>query len=132
MNRPLAASALLTATLGALGGCATGPDLQIAESRVPLSYQASYVATKHAILGLDEALRQELRLEHRRGVQVVTVMPWAADTPIWDHAADYTGREPRAPSLDGPDSIVRAVMSAALRPRARVAVGWKAKAAVAS
>ena len=102
------------------------------ESRAPLPYQASYVATKHAVLGLDEALRQELRLEGRRGVQVVTVMPWAADTPIWDHAANYTGREPRAPSLDDADKVVRAVMAAALRPKARVAVGWKAKAAVLS
>ena len=102
------------------------------ESRVPLPYQASYVATKHAVLGLDQALRQELRLEGRRGVQVVTVMPWAADTPIWGHAANYTGREPRAPALDDPDKVVRAVMAAALRPRARVAVGWKAKAAVLS
>lgn len=100
------------------------------ESRTPLPYQAVYSATKHAVLGLDEALRQELRLGGDRGVQVVTIMPWGADTPIWDHAANYTGREPRAPLLDGPDPVVRAVMSAALRPRARVAVGWKAKAAV--
>lgn len=101
------------------------------ESRVPLPYQASYVASKHAILGLDEALRQELSLEGQSKVQVVTVMPWGADTPIWDHAANYTGRETRAPSLDDPDKIVRAVMWAALHPRARVAVGWKAKSAVA-
>ncbi len=101
------------------------------ESRVPLPYQASYVASKHAILGMDEALRQELSLEGQRNVQVVTIMPWGADTPIWDHAANYTGRETRAPSLDDPDKIVRAVMWAALHPRARVAVGWKAKSAVA-
>ncbi len=100
------------------------------ESRTPLPYQATYSATKHAILGLDEALRQELRLNGDRAVKVVTIMPWGADTPIWDHAANYTGREPRAPLLDGPNPVVRAVMSAALRPRARVAVGWKAQAAV--
>ena len=102
------------------------------ESRVPLPYQASYVATKHAILGLDEALRQELKLEGLPTVQVVTIEPWAADTPIWDHAANYTGHEPRAPSLDDPDKVVRAILSAALRPKARVAVGWKAQAAVLS
>lgn len=91
------------------------------ESRVPLPYQASYVASKHAILGMDEALRQELSLEGQRNVQVVTIMPWGADTPIWDHAANYTGRETRAPSLDDPDAIVHAVMWAALHPRA----GWR-------
>lgn len=100
------------------------------ESRLPLPYQASYVATKHAIVGLDEALRQELRVEGAKNVQVVTVMPWAIDTPIWDHAANHTGHEPRVPSVDAPDEVVEAVMSAALHPRARVAPGWKAKGAV--
>ena len=97
------------------------------ESVVPLAYQATYSATKHAILGLDEALGEELRVEGQRGVKVVTVMPWAADTPIWLHAANYTGHEARAPTMDDPDKIVQAVMAAALHPRPRVAVGWKVK-----
>ena len=101
------------------------------ESKVPLPYQASYVASKHAVLGFDQALIQELRLGGARGVHVVTVLPWAADTPIWDHAANYTGHRVRgAPMLDGPEKIVRAVVDAGLRPRPVIAVGWKAKGAV--
>jgi short-subunit dehydrogenase len=101
------------------------------ESVVPLPYQATYSATKHAILGLDEGLTQELRLAHQDNISVVTIMPWAADTPIWEHAANYSGHEPRAPLLDPPDKVVQAVMKAALAPRVRVAVGWKAKTALA-
>ena len=100
------------------------------ESVVPLPYQATYSATKHAILGLDEALNEELRLDGLRSVNVVTIMPWAADTPIWLHAANYTGHEARAPAMDDPDKIVQAVMAAALNPRRRVGVGWKAKSAL--
>ena len=100
------------------------------ESVVPLAYQATYSATKHAVLGLDEALSQELRLDGAWGVKVVTVMPWAADTPIWLHAANYTGHEARAPTMDDPDKIVQAVMAAALNPRPRVGVGWKVKSAL--
>ena len=101
------------------------------ESVVPLPYQATYSATKHAILGLDEAITQELRAAGVTSIQVVTIMPWAADTPIWEHAANYSGHEPRAPLLDAPDPVVDAVLRAALRPRERVAVGWKAKVALA-
>ncbi len=100
------------------------------ESEVPLAYQATYSATKHAILGLDEALNEELKLDGPQAVKVVTVMPWAADTPIWLHAANYTGHEARAPTLDDPDLIVQAVMEAALHPRPRMAVGWKVKGAL--
>lgn len=100
------------------------------ESKLPLPYQASYVATKHAVLGLDQALIQELRAGGERDVHVVTVMPWAADTPIWDHAGNSTGRETRAPMVEGPDPVVRAVVDAGLRPRPVIAVGARAKGAV--
>jgi short-subunit dehydrogenase len=101
------------------------------ESVVPLPYQAVYSGTKHAILGMDEAITQELDAAGVTSIHVVTIMPWAADTPIWEHSANYSGREPRAPLLDPPDKVVQAVLHAALEPRVRVAVGWKAKTALA-
>jgi short-subunit dehydrogenase len=101
-------------------------------SQVPMPYYASYVATKHAVLGLDAALNQELRANGERGVRVVTIMPWAADTPWFDHAANYTGRRPVKIVPDGPEVIVNAVLHAALHPRDRVAPGLKAKSALVS
>jgi short-subunit dehydrogenase len=100
------------------------------ESRVPLPYHASYAATKHAILGLDNALRQELRLAGERNIQVTTIMPWALDTPYWVHAGNYTGRSPRMASMEGPERVVDAIVRASIAPRREVAVGFKANAAL--
>lgn len=99
-------------------------------SRVPMPYYATYVATKHGVLGLGNALNQELKASGFRNIKVVTVMPYAADTPWFDHAANYSGRSPRQILLDPPDKIVRAVVAAARHPRKEVAVGWKAKSAL--
>lgn len=63
------------------------------EGRVPLPYHASYAATKHAVVGLGTALNGELRLNGlAERIRVVTVMPWAADTPFWENAGNHTGR----------------------------------------
>jgi short-subunit dehydrogenase len=102
-------------------------------SRVPQPYYASYVATKHAVLGLDEALNAELRANGEgRTIRVVTIMPWAADTPWFDNAANYYGRTPVKVLPDRPELIVDAIVHAALRPRDRVAPGLKAKSALLS
>ncbi len=80
------------------------------EGRVPLAYQASYAATKAAIVALDAALNQELRLNGASAIKVVTIEPWAVDTPFYQHAANYTGHATRMSMMDGPwetvDSIV--------------------------
>ena len=98
------------------------------EGRLPLAYHASYAATKAAILGLDAALTQELRLGGNDGIKVVSVLPWALDTPFWDHTANYTGHTPRIPSMDDPDATVDTVVWAALHPAKEYAPGFKAQA----
>jgi NAD(P)-dependent dehydrogenase (short-subunit alcohol dehydrogenase family) len=89
------------------------------EGRVPLAYHASYAATKHGIIGLDAALRQELRLNGLDRIGVVTILPWAVDTPFWGNAATYVGRQPRAPLMDDARHVSDAVVwAAANAPRA--------------
>jgi short-subunit dehydrogenase len=100
------------------------------ESRIPMPYHASYAATKHAILGLDNALRQELRLAGERNIQVTTIMPWALDTPYWVHTGNYTGHSPRMATMEGPERVVDAIIHASIAPRREVAVGFKANAAL--
>ena len=100
------------------------------ESEVPLAYHASYSATKAAILALDRALNEELRLAGLRGpIEVATVMPWATDTPFFDHAANYTGRTAREPMLDPPEKVVDYIVYASVHPREEVLTGWKARGA---
>lgn len=94
---------------------------------IPLAYQSGYSATKSGIRSLDLALCQELRLNGYDKIKVVTIEPWAVDTPIWKHAANYTGVEPKMAMMDDPEKIVNAVLRKSLRPKKIVPVGWKAQ-----
>jgi len=111
-------------------GFGTLVNISSVEGEIALPYHASYAATKHAVLGLGAALHQELRLAGLKRVKVSTVMPWASDTPYFQHTANYSGGSPRMAMMDGPEKVVAAIVRAAIRPQKRVAVGWKAKAAV--
>ncbi|HEU4472182.1 MAG TPA: SDR family NAD(P)-dependent oxidoreductase [Flavisolibacter sp.] len=97
------------------------------ESENPLAYHASYAATKGGVLNLGQAINQELRLNGHRNIKVVTVEPWAVDTPFWGHAANYSGGTPRMAAMDPPRKVVNAVIRSSLRPRKELPVGWKAR-----
>jgi short-subunit dehydrogenase len=86
-------------------------------------YVWAYVASKHAVAGFAASVRQELR----RGphpVEVAMIWPATTDTPIYQHAANRTGRRihPIPPVVD-PDRVARAIVRAAERPRRRRVVG---------
>ncbi len=102
------------------------------ESQVPLAYQASYAASKAGVLALGRALNEELRLAGLRDIKVATVMPWAADTPFDQHAANYSGRTPQLILPDGAGKVVDAIVRISVRPKEELAVGWKAKGAYVS
>ncbi|QOS80938.1 SDR family oxidoreductase [Paenibacillus sp. JNUCC31] len=55
--------------------------------KIGTAKSASYTATKHAVLGFSNALRQELR---KTGVTVTTINPGPIDTPFF-HRADPSG-----------------------------------------
>ena len=101
------------------------------EGKVGTPYQARYSATKFAVVGLDRALSQELRLQGLSDrIHVVSILPWGLDTPFWDHTASYSGGTPRFYIVDGPEETVNAVVYASIHPQKKLAVGWKAKGAV--
>ena len=103
------------------------------ESVVPLAYHTSYAAAKAAVLSLGRSLNQELRHAGLgKRVKVATVMPWAADTPFFDNAANYTGCKGRMILLDGPEKVVEAMLWVSLHPREELPVGWKAHGAIAA
>ncbi|TGD81919.1 SDR family NAD(P)-dependent oxidoreductase [Hymenobacter wooponensis] len=102
------------------------------ESHVPLAYHAVYASTKGAIKNLDQALNQELRLSGYKNIEVVTIEPWAVDTPFWGHAANYSGGTPRMAAMDPPSKVVNAMVRSSVRPRQELPVGWKARGAVTS
>lgn len=86
-----------------------------------IPYLSSYVASKEAVIGLLATLREEFK-EHR--VHVCTILPATIDTPIWEHGANYTGRDirPIAPVYE-PEQAVKAIVGCAENPRRMVYVG---------
>src|SRR5204862_4377301 len=62
---------------------------------------SSYSAAKHGVVGLSETLRQEIEEKKIGDVYVCTVMPGANDTPIFEHAANYTGHAMGPPAALG-------------------------------
>jgi len=97
------------------------------DSETPLAYQASYSGSKAGVRSFSLALAQELRRHGYRDIKVVTVEPWAVDTPWWGHAANYSGGTPRMALMDEPDKVINALLRSSLRPRKELPVGWKAK-----
>jgi NAD(P)-dependent dehydrogenase (short-subunit alcohol dehydrogenase family) len=95
--------------------------------RVPSPQVTPYVASKHAVRALSECLRGELAGE--RAIHVATVVPEAVDTPIFEHAGNYTGRQvrPIPPVLD-PEEVARGIEACAEDPKREVSYGRAGRA----
>ncbi len=98
------------------------------DSEVPLALQNTYAATKAGVLSLSHSLNEELKLSGHEDIKVATIMPWAADTPWWIHAANYTGYKPRMAAMDDPEIVVEKIIEACINPKEEMTVGPKATA----
>jgi short-subunit dehydrogenase len=95
---------------------------ELGQHTVP--YFTSYAAAKHGVVGMTQALRQELSLRELPDVHVCLVFPTAHDTPFFDHAANYTGHEVQAPPpLHDPQNVVDVVIGLARNPKDEKIVG---------
>lgn len=85
---------------------------------------SGYAATKHAVLGLTAALRQELR---GTGVRVSAVNPGPVDTPFFDRA-DPQGTYVRNVRwfMLSPERVARAVVRVVERGKAELDLPWTA------
>ncbi len=100
--------------------------------KVPAPYYAAYVAAKHGVVGLTAAIRQELRANEVEKIFACTVMPTATDTPFFEHAANYTGRESvPIPPVDPPEKVIEVIVGLFEKPEDEVAVGAAGKLTVA-
>ncbi len=96
---------------------------------LPQPYTSAYVMSKHAIRALSMSLRQELLLDGLSDVHACTVLPAAIDTPIFQHAANYTGRAVKAmPPVVAPERVADAIVDLVRRPQREVFVGNAARA----
>jgi NAD(P)-dependent dehydrogenase (short-subunit alcohol dehydrogenase family) len=93
--------------------------------KMAMPYYAPYVASKFAVVGFSECLRQELR---GTGVRVVTIMPAAIDTPLFQHGGNYLGRAIRPPRpVYAPEDVAAAIVRAVDRPPRERFVGNAAR-----
>ncbi|SHI66169.1 Short-chain dehydrogenase [Roseomonas rosea] len=91
---------------------------------------SAYATSKFAIRGFSEALRQEVL--DQPGIQVCTVLPSVIDTPFFQHAANYSGRQVRAaPPVYTAEEVAQTVVDLVRQPRAEVIVGGFGKIASA-
>ncbi len=83
-------------------------NLSIAATRV-FAGSAAYAASKHGALGLTNTLREELR---PKGIRVITLMPGATDTSIWN---TFWPQAPRKKMMSSA-TIAKCVVDAILLP----------------
>ncbi|MBW4558304.1 MAG: SDR family oxidoreductase [Trichormus sp. ATA11-4-KO1] len=87
-------------------------------------YTIPYTISKYAIRGLSDSLRMELALDNARDIHVCTVLPGSIDTPIFQHAANYTGRQTKAMTPVYPArQVAEAIVGLAERPQREIIVG---------
>jgi len=97
--------------------------------KMPVPLYASYVAAKYGVVGLSASLRQELALDKLdKDVFVCTLLPPAMDTPFFEHAANYTGKEaaPIPPVYD-PERVVEKLVHLCTHPEDEATVGGRGK-----
>lgn len=103
-------------SIGSVWGRITTPDV------------SPYIASKFAVRSFSEVLRQELR--HEPDIHVVQIHPQAVDTPIFERAANYSGREVRPiPPLMKPETVAQGVVDCARDPKPEVTYRGFGKAA---
>ncbi len=91
-------------------------------SRITSPLVSPYVTSKFGLLGFLEVLRMELR--GAPDIHVCAVLPATIDTPIHQHAANYTGRPVRPlPPVTDPLRVARAIVRVSRRPRRLTQVG---------
>lgn len=85
-------------------------------------YSTAYNMSKFAIRGLSYSLEQEL--SDIKGIKICTVMPAVIDTPLFSHAANYMGREVKAPEPVIPaQEVADAILKLISKPQKEVIVG---------
>jgi short-subunit dehydrogenase len=92
-------------------------------------YASAYAASKFAVRGWAESLRQELRGD---AISVCTVLPAAIDTPLFQHAGNHMGRalKPPNPTYD-PELVARTIVGCIERPKREVFAGGAGRAVAA-
>lgn len=118
------------AHLKARGGALINVGSQLSDH--PVVLQGMYTASKHAVKGFTNSLRQELELDSAP-VSVTLIKPAGIDTMFVPHAKNYMDVEAKLPPpIYAPDVVADAILHAAEQPVRDLFVGAAAKLASVS
>jgi short-subunit dehydrogenase len=85
-------------------------------------FTGAYAATKAAEKALSESLSQELADEEN--IHVCTVLPAVIDTPLFQHGANYTGKEVIPPQpVHSPEMVAEVIVNISENPKKEVFAG---------
>jgi short-subunit dehydrogenase len=95
--------------------------------RVSTPQVTPYIVSKNAVRAFSECLAGELVDEEK--IQVATMVPQAVDTPIFEHAGNYAGRQvrPIPPVLEA-EEVARGIELCAENPKREVNYGQAGRA----
>lgn len=89
--------------------------------KIAYAQAGAYCASKHAVQALHDCLRQELA---GTNIDVCLIVPATVDTPLFQHAANYSGREIVAMRpIYSPERVAAAIVACAEHPQREVMVG---------
>lgn len=98
----------------------------VAEAGQP--YTSAYVVSKYGIRGLGVSLREELSVDGVHDIHVCTILPATVDTPLFQHAANYSGRAIKAlPPVYSAERVAQAILKCAKNPKPEMFVGNSGK-----
>jgi short-subunit dehydrogenase len=97
-------------------------NLASAAAVVAVPWGVSYAASKAAILALGDSLREELRVQKHRHVEISTICPSFIDTGLFAGA-----KPPRLTWMLKPERVASAVVRAVLRKKKFVMMPWTAR-----
>jgi short-subunit dehydrogenase len=89
-------------------------------------FTSAYTTSKFAIAGFTESLRMELL--DTPEIRVCTVLPASIDTPLFQHAANYTGKAIKAlEPVYAAEDVAKAIAKCVEYPKREVVVGGAGK-----
>jgi len=102
-------------------------NLGSALSDYALPMQGMYSASKHAVKGFTDALRQELEKE-KTPISITLIKPASINTPYTEHARNYSSRENTLPPpVYAPEEVANAILYAATHQKRDIFVGGAGK-----
>lgn len=103
------------------------------DSQMGAPYFSAYVAAKFAVRGFSESLREEAEVLDKTDIRICTVMPATIDTPLFQHAANFSGRAVKAlPPVYDVETAAKTFVELVEHPQREVFIGTAARVLTAT